>query len=94
MYTFFLYLNDVPEGGGTRFPRLNITVTPKAGRALVWPSVFDHDVFKADMRTEHEALPVIAGEKYASNLWLHMREFQQPLKAGCANSHTKDYRKK
>ena len=27
--TFFLYLNDVEEGGGTRFPNLDLTVEPK-----------------------------------------------------------------
>lgn len=28
--TFFLYLNDVEEGGGTRFNRLNFAVKPKS----------------------------------------------------------------
>jgi prolyl 4-hydroxylase len=27
--TFYIYLNDVEEGGGTNFPKLNLTVTPK-----------------------------------------------------------------
>ena len=27
--TFYIYLNDVEEGGGTNFPELNLTVTPK-----------------------------------------------------------------
>lgn len=85
MYTFFLYLSDVDEGGGTRFPRLNLTVTPAIGRALIWPSVRDDDVNVADMRTEHEALAVVAGEKYAANFWVHMREFQRPLALGCGN---------
>eukprot|EP00525_Craspedostauros_australis_P011274 CAMPEP_0198132964 /NCGR_PEP_ID=MMETSP1442-20131203/59318_1 /TAXON_ID= /ORGANISM="Craspedostauros australis, Strain CCMP3328" /LENGTH=463 /DNA_ID=CAMNT_0043794067 /DNA_START=427 /DNA_END=1819 /DNA_ORIENTATION=+ len=34
--TFYMYLNDVEEGGGTRFPKLNVTVTPKLGRAALW----------------------------------------------------------
>ena len=29
--TFFLYLNDVPEGGETRFTNLDISVHPKKG---------------------------------------------------------------
>jgi hypothetical protein len=86
VYTFFLYLSDVEEGGGTRFPRLNLTVTPRVGRALVWPSVYDHDVFEADMRTEHEAMPVLVGEKYAMNAWLHIREFVRPFLIGCNGS--------
>lgn len=90
MYTFFLYLSDVEQGGGTRFPQLNITVAPGIGRALIWPSVRNDDVNVADMRTEHEALPVEAGEKYAANFWVHMREFQRPLALGCGNGPAMD----
>merc|ERR1711924_384054 len=43
MYTFFMYLNDAVDGGETRFPRLNISVRPKRGRALLWPSVLNSD---------------------------------------------------
>jgi prolyl 4-hydroxylase len=39
--TFFLYFSDVEEGGGTNFPELNLTVQPKRGRAVIWPSVLD-----------------------------------------------------
>jgi len=91
LFTFFLYLSDVEEGGGTRFRYLNITVEPKRGRALVWPSVFDDDpdctrnFGRADQRTTHEALPVTAGRKYAANMWLHQYDFQRPLAAGCKN---------
>lgn len=42
--TFFLYLSDVEEGGETVFPSLNISVSPKRGRALLWPSTMDHDL--------------------------------------------------
>ena len=31
------------SGGETHFPFLNLTVTPKRGRALLWPSTYDHD---------------------------------------------------
>jgi hypothetical protein len=36
-----MYLSDVDAGGGTDFPRLGITVMPKKGRALLWPSVYN-----------------------------------------------------
>ena len=39
LYTFFMYLNDVEAGGETRFTRLNISVTPRKGSAILWPSV-------------------------------------------------------
>ncbi|GKY90422.1 hypothetical protein MPSEU_000016000 [Mayamaea pseudoterrestris] len=69
--TFFLYLNDVEEGGETQFPRINISVKPKLGRAVLWPSVYNHDPFQNDLRSDHQALPVIKGVKYGANAWIH-----------------------
>lgn len=88
MYTFFMYLSDLPTGGGeTHFPRLNISVVPKRGRALLWPSVLDSDPGARDDRTEHAALEVSAGGvKYAANYWLHMYDFQGPNERGCQNT--------
>ncbi|KAL1510841.1 hypothetical protein AB1Y20_007123 [Prymnesium parvum] len=88
LFTFFLYLSDVDEGGGTRFTLLNLTVTPKRGRALFWPSVLDEDpsaLRRADMRTMHESMSVVAGQKLAANVWLHQYDFQTALAAGCKN---------
>lgn len=62
--TMFLYLNDVEEGGGTHFPLLDITVEPKMGNAILWPSVLDGEPEKKDPRTDHEALEVTKGVKY------------------------------
>ena len=86
MYTFFMYLNDGEGGGETHFPRLNITISPKRGRALLWPSVLDDDPKERDFRTEHEAVVVTAGKKYAANYWLHMYDFQLANDRGCGNS--------
>ena len=52
--TFFLYLSDVDEGGGTSFADLGIVVSPKKGRALLWPSVMNYDPSLKDGRTRHE----------------------------------------
>ena len=46
IYTFFMYLSDVDEGGGTRFADLNITVPAVKGTAVVWPSVTSADPSK------------------------------------------------
>lgn len=67
--TIYLYLNDVEEGGGTAFPSLNVTVMPKRGRALIWPSVLDENPNEMDPRTFHEAQAVIKGEKYGKLYW-------------------------
>jgi prolyl 4-hydroxylase len=81
--TIFLYLNDGGEpplqGGGTNFPKLDVTVEPKIGRVVVWPSVYDYDPHKVDYSTNHQALPVEQGIKYGANCWIHIRE----IKAEC-----------
>ncbi|EOD10172.1 prolyl 4-hydroxylase alpha subunit [Emiliania huxleyi CCMP1516] len=82
VYTFFVYLSDA--GGGTRFTDLGITVTPKLGRAVLWPSVLDSDLLTGERepKTHHEAVTVEAGVKYAANLWIHLYDFKSPSRAG------------
>ena len=81
--TVFLYLNEVEEGGGTDFPELGITVQPKQGRVLIWPSVKDGNPDEKDPLTRHQALPVLKGVKYGANAWVHQRDYQTPKKNGC-----------
>ena len=47
MYTFFLYLSDVEEGGGTKFD-LGFTVQPKKGKAVIWPATHNERPFVQD----------------------------------------------
>mmetsp|Transcript_6551 Transcript_6551/g.16784 ORF Transcript_6551/g.16784 Transcript_6551/m.16784 type:complete len:225 (-) Transcript_6551:195-869(-) len=87
LYTFYMYLNDVSDGGGTRFPKLNVTVTPKKGRAAMWASVLDSDPYAREVRTDHEALPPGPGAvKYGCNFWLHMYPFREMSNKGCTNA--------
>jgi prolyl 4-hydroxylase len=81
--TFFLYLSDVEAGGGTNFPNLGITVMPKRGRALLWPSVLNSNPLKKDGRFMHQALDVEDGVKYAANAWIHLYDYVAPQKIGC-----------
>ena len=60
------------------------TVEPKRGRALVWPSVLNEYPNECDDRTEHAALPVLAGEKYGANVWIHQRNFKESHKKQCS----------
>ena len=48
-------------GGETNFPDLGIAVTPKKGRALLWPSTLDSDPTRIDIRTMHEVRTVRTG---------------------------------
>jgi prolyl 4-hydroxylase len=82
--TIFLYLNTVEAGGGTNFPLLNnMTVMPKRGRALIWPSVLDANPNERDPRTDHQALPVEKGVKFGANAWIHQRDFKEPFARAC-----------
>lgn len=56
------YLNDVTEGGETRFPKLELDVAPRAGRAIFFPSSF---LF------EHEGLAPRSGPKFVLVAWYH-----------------------
>ena len=84
--TFFLYLSEVEEGGETYFNNLDIAVTPKKGRALIWPSVSNDDPHFWEPRTHHEAKPVIRGRKLAANHWIHLYDFLTPNEWGCTGS--------
>ena len=81
--TVFIYLNDVEEGGGTHFPALDITFTPKRGSVVIWPNVLDENPHEWDERTEHQALPVIKGTKYAANAWIHQRDIRAAMEKNC-----------
>lgn len=79
--TFFLYLTDVTAGGGTNFDLLNLVVQPKRGRAALWFNL-DTNTLQQDPRTRHEASPVIEGEKWAANKWVHVDNFVDNWKKG------------
>lgn len=72
LYTVLLYLNDMDaaEGGSTAFPRLNIEVQPKAGRAVSWTN--KNPDGSMHMEVSHAALPVNSGaEKWTIQFWFH-----------------------
>lgn len=52
---FLWYLNDVADGGETEFPHLDISVTPKAGRLLIFPPYWMYI---------HAGLAPVSGEKH------------------------------
>lgn len=66
--TALVYLNDVEEGGGTIFPRKNVTVEAKMGNMVVFSNC-EENTNKKDDQSLHGGMPVIKGEKWAFNLW-------------------------
>lgn len=76
MITALCYLNNVKKGGNTRFTRLKIDVTPKAGKLLVFHNVYK-DSNKRHPMSEHAGCPVEEGEKWAFNLWFREDNFKK-----------------
>lgn len=55
------YLNDVAEGGETRFPQLDVSVTARTGRLLMFPPYWMY---------QHTGLPAISGDKFIVSTYL------------------------
>jgi hypothetical protein len=81
--TFFLYLSDVEEGGETLFPELQISITPKLGKAVLWSNTLSSNPAANDTRMVHEACPVKKGVKYAANVWVRLLEWERPALWAC-----------
>lgn len=58
---FLWYLNDVAQGGETRFPQLEHSIESRAGRLLVFPPYWMY---------QHEGLPPQMGDKYILSTYL------------------------
>ena len=56
-----VYLNTVGHGGETVFPLHGVSVTPVAGRILIFPATWTHP---------HEARPPIVGDKWIISTFL------------------------
>jgi prolyl 4-hydroxylase len=71
-FTCLCYLNDINDSGGeTEFPELNIKISPKMGRMVYFDNY--HNDGKINYKSKHRSNPVINGEKWAFNLWYHLR---------------------
>ena len=55
-----VYLNDVAEGGQTEFIYQGVSVWPKVGRLVIFPSNYAY---------AHAAHPPTSGTKYSAAFW-------------------------
>lgn len=76
--------NEAFTGGETMFHHFNTAVSPRKGSALFWWNTverpgskdYDKDMFlNVDSKLRHAGLPVLSGEKWVANKWLHPLPF-------------------
>lgn len=67
--TVMFWMSDVSFGGLTAFPRLGVALKAKKGSAAFWYNL--HTSGDKDSATLHAGCPVLIGEKWIANLWLH-----------------------
>ncbi|XP_023647426.2 prolyl 4-hydroxylase subunit alpha-2-like [Paramormyrops kingsleyae] len=69
--TYLNYLSDVEAGGATVFTDIGVALRPRQGTAVFWHNL--HRSGKGDLRTRHAACPVLLGNKWVANMWIHER---------------------
>lgn len=79
--TVLLYLSDVEKGGETVFTSTSPGIIANAvkGGSVVWYNLLRNG--QSDERTKHAGCPVLLGEKWISNLWIH--EWGQEFTRSC-----------
>lgn len=75
LVTALMYLNEVESGGGTGFPKLKLEVEPVPGRMVLFHNIVSKGTNR-HKKSLHGGLPVIAGEKWACNLWFREHPYQ------------------
>ena len=67
-YTY--YCNLVPElGGATVFPNVGARIQPVRRSAAFWFNLLSSG--ERDYKTFHAACPILLGNKWVSNKWIH-----------------------
>uniref|UniRef100_A0A914EE63 procollagen-proline 4-dioxygenase n=1 Tax=Acrobeloides nanus TaxID=290746 RepID=A0A914EE63_9BILA len=76
--TVLLYISQPELGAATVFTELKLTNWPKKNDALFWYNLLRSG--EGDLRTLHAACPVLLGDKWVSNKWIHEKsqEFRRP----------------
>jgi len=76
LITCLLYLNDVEEGGGTCFPKLDMEVCAKKGRMVLFHNCHGGSLIRHP-DSLNVGMPVVKGEKWACNFWLREQQLRE-----------------
>ncbi|UCE30655.1 MAG: 2OG-Fe(II) oxygenase [Burkholderiales bacterium] len=71
--TLVLYLNDVPAGGETAFPEIDLVVRPRRGAAVYFDYLNQAGLL--DARLLHAGRPVRRGEKWIATKWIRQDRY-------------------
>lgn len=85
--TMLFYMSEVKSGGATVFTNIGQAVQATKGDAVFWYNLM-HDG-SGDYLTRHAACPVLLGEKWVCNRWIH--EFGQEFRRQCGLRHNDDW---
>ncbi|WKY00171.1 hypothetical protein Q1695_014771 [Nippostrongylus brasiliensis] len=69
--TVLFYMTEPLYGGGTVFTDVKSAVLPTKNDALFWYNLYKYG--DGDPRTRHAACPVLIGQKWVTNKWVHER---------------------
>ena len=72
--TFIFYLNDDFSDGETEFPKHNIKVKPKTGKAVLFFNLNNNNTDRRE-NSLHAGLPPSTGEKWMCNKWIRLGKF-------------------
>lgn len=77
--TFLIYLTTPRKGGNTHFRALDVEVTGKAGRLVVWNNLFPDG--RSDHRMIHAGTPLLEGDKTTLVTWLRQNECRDKMES-------------
>jgi len=89
--TILLYLNKPAEGGATVFTELNKGVQPEPGRCVLFSNTYIGTQIP-DPKTRHQAEPVLAGEKWALNLWFRNTPIEDQNRDNMVSKNSSEYK--
>ena len=72
-WTAMIYLNNVEEGGETKFTKIDLTTKPERGKLLIWQNTKNGVNIENSM---HWGMPVIKGEKFVLTKWFREKVYQ------------------